>query len=115
MMMFENRMLRKIFGPKWNEVTGGWRKHHNEELCNVYSSPSIIRMNKSKRMRWTGHVERMRRRGSGIGYWRESQREVRPLERPRRRWVDDIKIDLGGIDGVNWIGLAQNRDSEGIL
>jgi hypothetical protein len=57
--MFENRVLRGIFGPKRNEVTGGWRKLHNEELHNLYSSPSIIRMITSRRMRWTGHVARM--------------------------------------------------------
>jgi hypothetical protein len=54
--VFENRVLRRIFGPKRDEVTGGWRKLHNEELHNLYSSPSIIRMIKSRRMRWTGHV-----------------------------------------------------------
>jgi hypothetical protein len=60
--MFENRVLRRIFGPKRDEVTGGWRKLHNEELHNLYSSPSIIRMIKSRRMRWAGHVARMGRR-----------------------------------------------------
>jgi hypothetical protein len=63
--VFENRVLRRIFGPKRDEVTGGWRKLHNEELHNLYSSPSIIRMIKSRRMRWAGHVVRM-------GYWWES-------------------------------------------
>jgi hypothetical protein len=57
--VFENRVLRGIFGPKRDEVTGGWRKLHNEELHNLYSSPSIIRMMKSRRMRWAGHVARM--------------------------------------------------------
>jgi hypothetical protein len=59
--VFENRVLRRIFGPKRNEVTGGWRKLHNEELHNLYSSSSIIRMIKSRRMRWAGHVARMER------------------------------------------------------
>jgi hypothetical protein len=57
--VFENRVLRRIFGPKRDEVTGGWRKMHNEELHNLYSSPSIIRMIKSRRMRWAGHVARI--------------------------------------------------------
>jgi hypothetical protein len=56
---FENRVLRRIFGPKRDEVTGGWRKLHNEELHNLYSSPSIIRIIKSRRMRWAGHVARI--------------------------------------------------------
>jgi hypothetical protein len=73
--VFENRVLRRIFGPKRDEVTGGWRKLHNEELHNLYLSPGIIRMIKSRRMRWAGHVARMERRGMLIGYWWESQKE----------------------------------------
>jgi hypothetical protein len=73
--VFENRVLRRIFGPKRDEVTGDWRKLHNEELHNLYSSPDIIRMIKSRRMRWAGHVARMGRIGMHIGYWRESQKE----------------------------------------
>jgi hypothetical protein len=72
---FENRVLRKIFGPKGDEVSGGWRKLHNEQLHNLYSSPSIIRMIKSRRMRWAWYVARMGRRGIYIGYWWESQKE----------------------------------------
>jgi hypothetical protein len=71
----ENRVLRGIFGAKRDEVIGGWRKLRNEELHNVYSSPSIIRMIKSRRVRWTGHVERMGRRGMHIGFWWESWKE----------------------------------------
>jgi hypothetical protein len=66
---FENRMLRRIFGPKRDEVTGGWRKLHNGELHNLYFSQSIIRMIKSRRMRWAEHVVRMGRRGVHIGHW----------------------------------------------
>jgi hypothetical protein len=66
--MFENRVLRRIFGPKRDEVTGGWRKLHNEELHNLYSSPSMIRMIKSRRMRWAGHVAQMGQSGMNIGY-----------------------------------------------
>jgi hypothetical protein len=73
--VFENRVLRRIFGSKRDEVTGGWRKLHNEKLHDLYSSPSIIRIIKSRRMRWAGHVARMGRRGTRIDYWWESQRE----------------------------------------
>jgi hypothetical protein len=72
--MFENRVLRRIFGPKRDEVMGDWRKLHNEELHNLYSSPCVIRMIKSRRMRWAGHVARMGRRGIHIGYRWESQK-----------------------------------------
>ncbi|PNF26786.1 hypothetical protein B7P43_G17708 [Cryptotermes secundus] len=72
--MFENGVLR-LFGPKRDEVTGVWRKLHNEELHNVYSSPSIIRMIKSRRMRWAGQVAQMGRKGKHIAYWWESQKE----------------------------------------
>jgi hypothetical protein len=82
----ENRVLMRIFGPKKDEVTGSWRKLHNEELHNLYSTPSIIRMIKSRRMRWAGHVARMGRRGIRIGYWWESQKE-------RDHWEDQ---DVGG-------------------
>jgi hypothetical protein len=73
--VFENRMLRMIFGPKRDEVTGEWRKLHKEKLHDLYSSPSIIRIIKSRMMRWAGHVARMGRRGTRIDYWWESQRE----------------------------------------
>jgi hypothetical protein len=73
--VFENRVLRRIFGPKRDEMVGGWRKLRNEEFRNLYSSPSIIRIIKSKRMRWAGYVARMGRRGMIIGFWWESQTE----------------------------------------
>jgi hypothetical protein len=73
--VFENRVLRRIFVPKRDEVTGEWRKLHNKELRDLYSSPSKIRIIKSRRMRWTGHVARMRTRGTIIDNWWESQRE----------------------------------------
>jgi hypothetical protein len=72
--VFESRVLR-IFGPKTDEVTGEWRKLHNEELCDLYSLPSIIRIIKLRRMRWMGHVAQMGGRETHIGYWWESQRE----------------------------------------
>jgi hypothetical protein len=73
--VFENKVLRRIFGSKGDQVTGGWRKLHNEELPDLYSSSSIIRIIKSRRMGWAGHVARMGKREMRIGYWWESQRE----------------------------------------
>jgi hypothetical protein len=75
MTVFENRVLRRIFGPEKDEVTGGWRKLHNEELRNLYSSPDMIRMIKSRWMRWAWHVARMGGGGMHIGFWWESQNE----------------------------------------
>jgi hypothetical protein len=108
--VFENRVLRKIFGPK-REEDGSWRKLHNDELHNLYSSPNIVRVIKSRRMRWAGHVARL---GEGRGVYRVlvgSPEGKRPLGRPRRRWEDNIKMDLRdiGIDGANWIRLAEDR------
>jgi hypothetical protein len=74
--VFENRVLRRIFGPKRDEVIGGWRKLNNEELHNLYSSQSVIRIIKSRRMRWTWHVTCMGRRLIRIGFWRENQKEI---------------------------------------
>jgi hypothetical protein len=73
--VFENRVLRKIFGPKRDEVIGGWRKLHYEELHNLYCSPSIIRMIKLRRIRWAGNAARLGRSGMHIGLWWESQKE----------------------------------------
>jgi hypothetical protein len=74
--LFENRMLRRIFGPKRDKVAGGWRKVHNEELHNLYSSLNIVTMIKPKRMRWTGHIARMGEKRNDIGYWWESQKKT---------------------------------------
>jgi hypothetical protein len=92
--VFENRVLRRIFGSKKAEVTGGWRKLHNEELHNLYSSPSIIRMIKSRRMRSAGHVARMGEQRNAYRIIVGNPEGKRPLIRPRRMWVDNIKIDL---------------------
>jgi hypothetical protein len=108
--VFENRVLRRIFGPK-SEENGSWRKLHKNELRSLYFSPNIVRVIKLRRMRWAGHVERM---GEGRGAYRVlvgRPEGNRPLGRPRRRWEDNIKIYLRktGIDGANWIRLAQDR------
>jgi len=110
--VFENKVLRGIFGPRRGEVTGEWRKLHNEELNDLYSSPSIVRVIKSRRMRWVGHVARM---GEVMGVYRVlvgKPEERRPLGRPRRRWVGNIRMYLQEVECryVDWIGLAQDRD-----
>jgi hypothetical protein len=102
-------VLRKIFGPK-REEDGSWKKMHNDELHSLYSSPNIVGVIKSK-MRWAGHVARM---GAGRGVYRVlvgRPEGKRPPGRPRRRWEDNIKMDLGeiGIDKANWIQLAKDR------
>jgi hypothetical protein len=108
--VFENRVLRRIFGPKRDEVTGEWRKLHNEELHNLYSSPN--RMIKSRRMRRAAHVAHMGEKRNAYRILVGKLEGRRPLGRPRRRWVDNIKIDLRetGWDGVDWVDLAQDRD-----
>jgi hypothetical protein len=110
--VFENRVLRGIFGPKRDEVTGEWRKLHSGELCNLYSSPDIIRQIKLRRMRWAGHVARMGEGGNVYRVLVGKPEGKRPLGRPRRRWEDGIKMDLTeiGWGGVEWIQLAQDRD-----
>jgi hypothetical protein len=109
--VFENRVLRRIFGPKRDGVTGGWRKLHNEELHNLYSSPSIIRIIKSRRMKWAGHVARMGEKRNVYRLLVGKPEGKRPLGRPRRTWMDNIKMDLLeiGLNVVDWIGLAQDR------
>jgi hypothetical protein len=109
--VFENRVLRRIFGPKWDRVKGGWRKLHNEELHSLYSSPSIIRIIKSRRMRWAGHVARMGETRNVYRLLVGKPEGKRPLGRTRRRWVDNIKMDLLeiGVSVVDWIGLTQDR------
>jgi hypothetical protein len=105
-------VLRRIFGPKGDQLTGGWKKLHNEELHNLYSSPCIIRMIKTERMRWAGHVARMGDKRNAYRILVGQPEGKRPLGRPRHKWVDNIKIDLGeiGWDDVDWIDRAQDRD-----
>jgi hypothetical protein len=105
-------VLRRIFGPKRDEATGDWRRLHNEELNYLHSSPNIIRVIKSRRLRWAGYVARL---GEERGAYRilvgrpEGRRQ---LWRPRRRWEDNIKMEIRevGCGGMNWIELAQDRD-----
>jgi hypothetical protein len=111
--VFENRVLRRIFGPKRDEVTGEWRKLHNEELHDLYSSPSIIRIIKSQRMRLAGHVARMGEKRNAYRLLVRKPEGKRPLGRPRRRWVDNIRMDLGEVDGVMWTGLVWLRIGTG--
>jgi hypothetical protein len=110
--VFENRVLRRIFGPKRDEVKGEWRKLHNEELRDLYSSPSIIRIMKSRMMRCAGHVARLRAKKNVYRFLVRKPEGNRPLGRPRRRWVDNIRMYLGEVGwvDVDWIGLAQDRN-----
>jgi hypothetical protein len=92
--VFENRVLRRIFGPKRDHVTGVWRKLHNEELHNLYSLPNIFRMIKSKKLKWPGHVARMGETRNAYKILVGKLEGKRPLGRPGCRWVDNITMDL---------------------
>jgi hypothetical protein len=109
--IIEGHKLRRIFGPKRDGVTGRWRKLHDEELHDLYSSPSIFRIIKPRRMRWVGHVARMGEKRNAYRLLVGKPEGKRPLGRPRRRWIDNIKMDLLkiGLSVVDWIGLAQDR------
>jgi len=110
--VFENRVLRRIFGPKRDEVTGEWRKLHNEELNELYSSPNIIRVIKLRIMRWAGNVAGMGKRRSAYAFVVRKSEGKRPLGRHRNGWEDNIKMDLQEVGwDLDWIGLAQNKDS----
>jgi hypothetical protein len=112
--VFENRVLRRIFGPKRDEVIGGRRKLHNKGLHNLTSSPNIIRITKSRRMKWAGFVARLREMRNVYKILMGKPEWKRPLRRPRRRWEDDIKISYIlreiGYGDVDWIQLAEDRD-----
>ena len=110
--VFENMVLRRIFGPRKDEVMGKCRRLHNEELNDLYSSPNIFQVIKSRRMRWAAHVACM---GEERGVYRVlvgKPEGKRPLGRPRHRWVDNIRMDLQkvGCGYMDWIRLAQDRD-----
>jgi hypothetical protein len=104
-------VLRRIFGPKSDEVKGGWRKLHNEELHDLHSSPSKIRIIKSRRVRWAWHVARVGEKRNVYKLSVGKPEGKRPLGRPRRRWADNIKMGLLelGFGGMDWIGLARDR------
>ncbi|KAJ4449068.1 hypothetical protein ANN_00463 [Periplaneta americana] len=110
--VFENKVLREIFGAKRDEVTGEWRKLHNAELHALYSSRDIIRNIKFRRLRWAGHVARMGESRNAYRVLVGRPKGKRPLGRPRRRWEDNIKMDLRevGYDGRDWTDIAKDRD-----
>ena len=110
--VFENMVLRRIFGPRRDEVTGEWRRLHNEELNDLYSSPNIVRVIKSRRMRWAGHVARKGKRRGVCSVLVGKPEGKRPLGRPRRRWENNIKMDVQEVKygGMDWIELTQDRD-----
>jgi len=109
--VYENMVLRRLFGPRRDEVTGEWRRLHDEELNDLYSSPNILRVIKS-RMRWVGHVARIDEEWRVYWFLVGKPEGKRPLARPRRRWVDNIRIYLQGVGcwHMDWIGQAQDRD-----
>ena len=115
--VFENMVLRRIFGPRTDEVMGEWRRLHNEELNGLYCSPNIVRVIKSRRMRWAGHVARMGEERGAYKVLVGKPEGKRPLGRPRRRWVDNIRMYLQevGCGHEDWIGVAQDRDGSGSL
>jgi hypothetical protein len=92
--VFENKVLRRIFGPRRDEVMGEWRGLHNEELNDLYSSPNIVRVIKSRRMRWAGHVVRMGEEKVVYRFLVGKPEGKRPLGKPRRKWVYNIRMDL---------------------
>jgi hypothetical protein len=109
--VFENWVLRRIFGPKRDQVRGEWGKLHNEKLHDMFSSPTIVRVIKTRRMRWAGDVACMGERRDVYRDLVGKAEGKRPLGRPRHRWEDNIEMDLQkvGFEG-NWIELAQDRD-----
>jgi hypothetical protein len=106
------RVLQISFGPKRDEVTGEWRKLHNKELHDLYSSPSVSRIIKSRGIRWAGHVARMGEKRNAYRLLVGKPERKRPLGRQRRRWVVNVRMDHGevGWGDVDWIGLAQDRN-----
>jgi len=112
LIVFENRVLRRIFGPKSDEVRREWRKLHNEELNDMYYSPIIFWVIKSRRMKWVGNVARMGERRGVYRLLVGKPEGKRPLGRPRRRWKDNIKMDIQevGCGVMDWVELAQDKD-----
>jgi hypothetical protein len=113
--VFDNRVLRRLFGSNRYEVAGEWRKFHNEELHNLYSSPDIIRQVKSRRMRWAEHVARMAKERKVYKVLVGKSEGKRPLGRPRRRWEDGIRMDLREIGLGGGGGLDLTSSGQGPL
>jgi hypothetical protein len=115
--MFENRVLRRIFGPKRDEVTGKWRKQYNEErklliMYELYFTSNIVRVIKSRRMRWTVHVARLGERRDVFRFLVRKPEGKRPHRRPSCRWEDNIKMDIQevGCGGMDWTNVALDKD-----
>jgi hypothetical protein len=111
--VFENRILRRIFGPKSEGVAGGWRRLHNEEFRHLYASPNIIRVIKLRKMRWAGHTARMGNMRNAYNILVGEQEGKRSFGRHWRRWDDNIRMDVVRVTGwesVDWMHLAQDRD-----
>ena len=110
--MFENRVLRRVFGHKRDEVATEWRRLHNEELNDLYCSLNIVRVIKSRRMKWVGHVARVGERRCAYGVLVGKPEGRIQLGKPRRRWEDNIKMGFleVGRGGIDWFDLAQDRD-----
>jgi hypothetical protein len=110
--VFENRVQRRIFVPRRDEVMEVWRKLHNEELNDLYSSPNVVWVIHLRTIRWAGHVARMMDCRGVYRILVVKPKGKRPLGRPRRRWADNIKMDVqgGGCGGMEWIELAEDRD-----
>jgi hypothetical protein len=111
--VFENRVLRRIFGPKRDEVTGDWGKLHNDKLHNLYSLSSIMRVTRSKRMRWERHVARMGEKRNACRILVGKPEGKKPIGRPRHRWVDNVKMDLRELgwcdmDWIDWVRIGTN-------
>ena len=110
--MFENRVLMRTIGPKRDDITGEWRKLHNEVLSDLYCSPNIVQVIKSRSMRWAGHVARMGERRGGYRVLVGKPEVKRPFGRPWHRWEDNIKMDLQEMKCgvIDWIDVAQDRE-----
>jgi hypothetical protein len=103
--VFEKWMLRRIFEPKWDEIRGEWRKLHNEELNDFRCSPNIVRVIKTRRVRWVGRVTHVGERRDAYRFVAGKSEGKRPLGRPRHRWEDNSKVDLQGVGWEAWTGL----------
>jgi len=110
--VFENTVLRRIFGRRRDEVMGEWKRLHNEELNDFYPSPNIVRVIKSRRMRWAGHVTRMVDERGMYRFLVGKPEGKRPPRRPRRRWVNNIRMDIQEVECgyMDWIRPTQDRD-----